>query len=76
MSVPASCREAHLCCVLKPICAVCRYDEVNQAVESNLRKQAEVLHGIDANMHAFGDILQQGASSQQVHPQNDVGIRV
>ena len=36
------------------------------AVESNLRKQAEVMHGIDANMQAFGDILQQNASSQQV----------
>jgi len=38
---------------------------VNIAVETNLRKQAEVLHGIDANMHAFGDILQQSASTQQ-----------
>lgn len=36
------------------------------AVEANLRKQAEVMHGIDANMQAFGDILQQNASSQQV----------
>ncbi len=44
-----------------------RYDDINVAVESNLRKQAEVMHGIDANMQAFGDILQQNASSQQVH---------
>ena len=44
-----------------------RYDGINVAVESNLRKQAEVMHGIDANMQAFGDILQQNASSQQVH---------
>lgn len=43
-----------------------RYDDINVAVESNLRKQAEVMHGIDANMQAFGDILQQNASSQQV----------
>ena len=46
----------------------CRYDDVNTAVDTNLRKQAEVLHGIDANMHAFGDILQQSASTQQVNP--------
>lgn len=46
----------------------CRYDDVNTAVETNLRKQAEVLHGIDANMHAFGDILQQSTSTQQVNP--------
>ena len=45
-----------------------RYDDINVAVESNLRNQAEVMHGIDANMQAFGDILQQNASSsQQVH---------
>lgn len=43
-----------------------RYDEINVAVEANLRKQAEVMHGIDANMQAFGDILQQNASSHQV----------
>lgn len=42
-----------------------RYDDINVAVESNLRKQAEVMHGIDANMQAFGDILQQNASSSQ-----------
>ncbi|KAL3151227.1 hypothetical protein ABBQ38_013068 [Trebouxia sp. C0009 RCD-2024] len=42
-----------------------RYDEINVAVEANLRKQAEVMHGIDANMQAFGDILQQNASSSQ-----------
>ncbi len=45
-----------------------RYDDINVAVESNLRKQAEVMHGIDANMQAFGDMLQQNASSQQVSP--------
>ena len=43
-----------------------RNDDMSVAVESNLRKQAEVMHGIDANMQAFGDILQQNASSQQV----------
>ena len=43
-------------------------------MESNLRKQAEVLHGIDANMHAFGDILQQGASTQQVPPISAGGL--
>ncbi len=52
--------------MLKWVCCTCRYDDVNVAVESNLRKQAEVMHGIDANMQAFGDILQQNASSQQV----------
>ena len=31
-----------------------------------LRKQEEVMHGIDANMQAFRDILQQNASSQKV----------
>ena len=43
-----------------------RYDDINVAVEGNLRKQAEVMHGIDANMQAFGDMLQQNASSHQV----------
>ena len=51
-----------------PVHDAYRYDDINVAVESNLRKQAEVMHGIDANMQAFGDILQQNASSQQVNP--------
>ena len=54
-----------LACLSHQLCSN-RYDEINVAVEANLRKQAEVMHGIDANMQAFGDILQQNASSQQV----------
>ena len=44
----------------------CRYSEVQKAVESNLRKQAQVLRGIDANMRSFGDLLQQSSQATEV----------
>eukprot|EP00891_Asterochloris_glomerata_P009398 jgi/Astpho2/9398/Aster-01663 len=42
-----------------------RYSEVQKAVESNLRKQAQVLRGIDANMRSFGDLLQQSSQATE-----------
>ena len=50
----------------KPCRLAYRYSEVQKAVENNLRKQAQVLRGIDANMRSFGDLLQQSSQATEV----------
>ena len=68
---PCAGHWTHLCklaqaCSTRPCHLACRYSEVQKAVENNLRKQAQVLRGIDANMRSFGDLLQQSSQATDV----------